>query len=52
MAEHGGAAMADDPRLKEFLDSRQRAYGRFVILVTWTVASIALILILLAIFLL
>ncbi len=52
MAQHGGAVMADDPKLDEFVKSRQRVYGRFVTFTVWSIAGIVLLLILLALFLL
>lgn len=51
MAQHGGATMADDPKLDEFVKSRQRVYGNFVTFTMWAIAGIALLLILMAIFL-
>jgi hypothetical protein len=51
MAQHGGTTMADDPKLDEFVKSRQRAYSGFITFTVWSIGAIVLLLILLAIFL-
>lgn len=51
MAQHGGATMADDPKLDEFVKSRQRVYNNFITFTVWSIIGIVLLLILMAIFL-
>lgn len=52
MAQHGGSVVAtDDPKLDEFVRTRQRFYGNFLTFTTWSIAGIILLLILMAIFL-
>jgi hypothetical protein len=51
MAQQGGAVMADDPKLDEFVKSRQRAYSGFITFTVWSIVGIVLLLILLTIFL-
>lgn len=51
MAQHGGAVVADDPKLDEFVKTRERFYGNFLAFTTWSVAGIILLLILMAVFL-
>lgn len=51
MAQQGGAVMADDPKLDEFVKSRQRFYSGFITFTVWSIAAIVLLLILMAIFL-
>ncbi|WP_157967128.1 aa3-type cytochrome c oxidase subunit IV [Elioraea thermophila] len=52
MAGTGGAVRMDDPKLDEFLRTREEMYRGFNRAIVWTVASVAAILILLAVFLL
>lgn len=51
MAQHGGAMTTDDPKLKEFLRTRERVYGTFLTFAVWSIAAIVLLLILMAVFL-
>jgi hypothetical protein len=52
MAQHGGAVMAaDDPKLEEFVKTRERFYGNFLAFTIWSVGGIILLLVLMAIFL-
>ncbi|WP_439580352.1 hypothetical protein [Elioraea sp.] len=51
MAQHGGATMADDPKLDEFVRSRQRFYGNFITFTVWSIVGIVLLLVLMAVFL-
>lgn len=52
MAGTGDAVRMDDPKLDEFLRTREEMYRGFNRAIVWTVASVAAILILLAVFLL
>lgn len=51
MAEVGSAARMDDPKLDEFLRTREEMYRGFNRAIVWTVGSVAALLILLAVFL-
>ncbi|MFQ3623778.1 MAG: hypothetical protein SNJ73_09555 [Acetobacteraceae bacterium] len=50
MADQAGATM-DDPEQQAFLRTREAMYGRFVSGLTWATGGVAVLLILLAIFL-
>lgn len=52
MAGSVGAARMDDPKLQEFLRSREEMYRGFNRAIVWGVGAVAAILILLALFLL
>lgn len=52
MAGTGGAARMDDPKLDEFLRTREEMYRGFNRAIVWTVGSVAALLVLLAVFLL
>ncbi|MCS6853950.1 MAG: aa3-type cytochrome c oxidase subunit IV [Elioraea sp.] len=52
MAGTVGATRMDDPKLDEFLRTREEMYRGFNRAVVWTVGSVAALLVLLALFLL
>jgi len=52
MAGARGAVRMDDPKLEEFLRSREEMYRRFNSAIIWAVGAVAALLILLALFLL
>ena len=52
MAGSANAARMDDPKLQEFLRSREEMYRGFNRAIVWAVGSVAVVLILLALFLL
>ncbi len=52
MAGSAGVARMDDPKLEEFLRSREETYRAFNRALVWGVGSVAAVLILLALFLL
>ncbi len=52
MAGTGGATRMDDPKLDEFLRTREEMYRGFNRAIVWGVGAVAAILILLALFLL
>lgn len=51
MAQHGGTMTTDDPKLKEFLQTRERFYSNFLTFTVWSIAAIVLLLILMVVFL-